>query len=109
MQIGLGNFASIMGISFYRSQDSPRFIFGREACLSMSALEPNIPVTDALELMFVAIGLIVIPLVVFTYIRIDRKRDASEKAALEGGNLMRYTDRELQMMGDRAPDFRYTL
>jgi len=59
--------------------------------------------------MFIGIGFIVIPLVVFTYIRINRKRDASEKATPEGGNPAKYTDRELQMMGDRAPDFRYTL
>ena len=59
--------------------------------------------------MFVAIGLIMIPLVVFSYIRINRKRDASEKAALEDGKPAKYTARELQMMGDRAPDFRYTL
>ena len=59
--------------------------------------------------MFVAIGLIVTPLIVLSYIRINRKRDASEKAALEGGNPVKYTARELQMMGDRAPDFRYTL
>jgi len=59
--------------------------------------------------MFIGIGLIVIPLLVFSYIRINRKRDASEKAALESGGPATYTVRELQMMGDRAPDFRYTL
>ena len=59
--------------------------------------------------MFVAIGFIVIPLVVCSYIRINRKREASQKAALEGGKSAKYTAQELQMMGDRAPDFRYTL
>ena len=110
IQPGIGNFGGLMAINFYRSQDSPRFIFGREACLSISALEPYERfLTDALELMFVAIGLIMIPLVVFSYIRINRKRDASEKAALEDGKPAKYTTQELQMMGDRAPDFRYTL
>jgi len=109
MQMGIGNFGGIMIISFYRSQDSPRFILGREACLSMSAPEPNIPVIDALELMFIGIGFIVIPSIVFSYIGINRKRDSSEKAALEDGMPAKYTPQELQMMGDRAPDFRYTL
>jgi len=41
MLVGFGNFSGVMAISFYRSQDSPRFILGREACLSMSVLEPH--------------------------------------------------------------------
>jgi len=59
--------------------------------------------------MFIGIGFIMTPLLVFSYIRINRKRDASEKAGLESGGPSTYTARELQMMGDRAPDFRYTL
>jgi len=59
--------------------------------------------------MFVGIGFIFVPVAILSYMRINRKRDAAEKAALESGQPMKYTPRELQMMGDRAPDFRYTL
>ena len=64
---------------------------------------------DAIELMFVGIGFIFVPATVLSYVRINRKRDAVEKAALESGQRPKYTTRELQMLGDRAPDFRYTL
>ena len=54
--------------------------------------------------MFVGIGLIMVPFVVLNYIRINRQRDA---VAAAGG--ITYTDKQLREMGDRAPDFRYTL
>ena len=38
---GLGNFAGIIAISCYRLRDSPRFILGREAFLSISVFEPH--------------------------------------------------------------------
>ena len=59
--------------------------------------------------MFVGIGFIFVPVAVLSYVRINRKRDAVEKAALESGLPPKYTAHELQMLGDRAPDFRYTL
>lgn len=59
--------------------------------------------------MFVGIGFVCLPIVLITYIRINRKRDAMEKAALERGETNKYSDQELRMLGDRAPDFRYTL
>ena len=59
--------------------------------------------------MFITIGFIVVPIVVLSYARINAKRDAAEKLALEDGKTAKYTVQEVQMMGDRAPDFRYTL
>lgn len=59
--------------------------------------------------MFVGIGLIVVPITVLTYKRINAKRDQIEKEALEKGEKDKYTPQELRKMGDRAPDFRYTL
>ena len=59
--------------------------------------------------MFVTIGFIVVPIAILSYARINAKRDAAERLALEDGEPAKYTPRELQMMGDRAPDFRYTL
>ena len=58
---------------------------------------------DALELMFVGIGFIVLPITVITYKRINTRRDALVREGVS------YTPEQLRRMGDRAPDFRYTL
>ncbi|KAG0702239.1 hypothetical protein DFH29DRAFT_508189 [Suillus ampliporus] len=92
LQIGIGNFSGAISAVIYRSQDSPRFILGH-----------------ALELMFVGIGLIFLPIVVFLYKRINAQRDAAERLAMEWGEKAQYSDEELRELGDRAPDFRYTL
>jgi hypothetical protein len=57
--------------------------------------------------MFVGIGFIFLPIVVFIYIRINAHRDKLQKEMEEKG--IKYTPEELREMGDRAPDFRYTL
>lgn len=59
--------------------------------------------------MFVGIGLICLPITVLNYKRINNQRDALQKAALERGETHKYSDKELRMLGDRAPDFRYTV
>ena len=59
--------------------------------------------------MFVGIGFVTVPIAVFAYIHINRKRDAVEREALERGESNKYTPQQLREMGDRAPDFRYTL
>ena len=63
--------------------------------------------TDGIELMFVGIGFIVLPIVVLSYKRINARRDAIMKEANEKGT--KFTPEELRRLGDRAPDFRYTL
>jgi len=90
--IGIGTFGGAIAAIIYRSQDSPRFIIGH-----------------AVELMFVGIGLIFLPIVVFLYKRINGQRDAAESLELQRGEKVRYSDQELRELGDRAPDFRYTL
>ncbi|KZV75075.1 MFS general substrate transporter [Peniophora sp. CONT] len=87
VQIGIGNLAGAIASNVYRTQDAPRYILGH-----------------GIMYMFVGIGLVVTPLVVLNYIRINRNRDA---IAAAGG--IHYTDKELREMGDRAPDFRYIL
>ena len=57
--------------------------------------------------MFVGIGFIVLPITVFSYKRINARRDALAKEDNERG--VKYAPEELRRMGDRAPDFRYTL
>ncbi|TFK52770.1 MFS general substrate transporter [Heliocybe sulcata] len=87
LHIGIGNFAGAIASNIYRSQDSPRYLVGH-----------------GVELMFVGIGLVTVPLTVLLYTRINARRD---KVAREGG--VAYSEKELREMGDRAPDFRYTL
>ncbi|KAG5636842.1 hypothetical protein H0H81_006635 [Sphagnurus paluster] len=92
LQIGIGNFSGAIAANIYRTQDAPRYVVGH-----------------ALELMFVGIGFISVPIAVLTYIRINNKRDALQKAAEESGELSKYSEQDIRRMGDRAPDFRYTL
>lgn len=53
--------------------------------------------------MFVGIGFVFVPIIVFIYTRINAKRDRE----MAEGALAKYTPEELREMGDRAPDFRY--
>ncbi|KAJ7242479.1 MFS general substrate transporter [Mycena rebaudengoi] len=92
LHIGIGNFSGAIASNIYRTQDKPRFIIGH-GC----------------ELMFIGIGLISLPIAVVTYRRINSRRDEAARAALERGESNLYTRKELREMGDRAPDFRYTL
>ena len=64
--------------------------------------------TDGIELGLVGMGLIVLPIIVTTYKRVNVRREAIMKEAGESGGL-KYTDDELRKMGDKAPDFRYGL
>ncbi len=57
--------------------------------------------------MFVGIGYITLPIAVIAYKRINSRRDALEKEMEEKG--IKLTPEELRELGDRAPDFRYTL
>jgi hypothetical protein len=59
--------------------------------------------------MFVGIGFIVIPIIIISYVRINKKRDEAQRQALERGETKKYTNKQLRELGDRAPDFRYTL
>ncbi|KAI0340965.1 MFS general substrate transporter [Trametopsis cervina] len=90
LHIGIGNFAGAIASNIYRSQDAPRYILGH-----------------ALELMFVGIGLIALPAVVLLYTRINARRDALEADMAAKG--VKLSDEEIRELGDRAPDFRYTL
>ncbi|KAH9919559.1 MFS general substrate transporter [Fomitopsis serialis] len=90
IQIGIGNFAGAIASNIYLSQDAPRYILGH-----------------AIELMFVGIGLVFLPLTVLAYKWVNKRRDIEQRQLEERG--VKYSDEELRRMGDRAPDFRYTL
>ncbi|KAJ6545291.1 major facilitator superfamily domain-containing protein [Mycena capillaripes] len=91
-QIGIGHFGAAFASNMYRTQDKPRFRVGH-GC----------------EIMFVSIGLISVALTAFISHRVNRRRDEEARAALERGENKLYSDKALREMGDRAPDFRYTL
>ena len=65
------------------------------------------PNTDGLELMFVGIGFVFLPIVVLLYKHINAQRDKLVREMEERGEKL--TPEELRELGDRAPDFRYTL
>ncbi|KAI0771301.1 MFS general substrate transporter [Trametes elegans] len=90
LQISVGNFGAIVSSNVYLAQDAPRYILGH-----------------GIELMFVAIGLIVTPITMFLYKRINAQRDARQEEADE--KVAHYTPEEIRRLGHRAPDFRYTL
>ncbi|KAI5118654.1 hypothetical protein M0805_002574 [Coniferiporia weirii] len=89
LQIGIGNFSGAIAANIYRSIDAPRYIPGH-----------------GLELMFVGIGFITTPITIIVYKRINTRR-AAELART--GGVVQYSIKELHDLGDRAPDFKYTL
>ena len=73
-----------MASNFYRAKDSPTYILGH-----------------ALELGFVAVGLLAVILLRFSYTTINKKRDREGVSTL--------SEAEMSDLGDRAPTFRYVL
>lgn len=63
--------------------------------------------TDGVELMFIGIGFISVPIAVLSYMRINAARDVKQQEMEEQG--VKYSAQELRRLGDRAPDFRYIL
>ncbi|KAI0365414.1 MFS general substrate transporter [Pilatotrama ljubarskyi] len=90
IQAASGQIGGIIASNIYRTQDAPRYVVGH-----------------VVELAVVATGLVVVPSVVVIYMRLNAARDA---------RLREVEDKEtpidpetLRALGDRAPDFRYTL
>ncbi|KAH9919550.1 MFS general substrate transporter [Fomitopsis serialis] len=90
VQIGVGNLASLIVTNIYLSKDAPRYVMGH-----------------ALELMFIGIGLINLCILVALYKWENAKRDKNQRDMEEKG--IEYSAEELRRLGDRAPEFRYTL
>ncbi|RDX52238.1 MFS general substrate transporter [Lentinus brumalis] len=90
MQLGFSSFGGIIASNIYRTQDAPRYILGH-----------------ALEMGFMAIALLLVPLTVVCYMRINRQRETICGEEVEKD--IRWAPEELRRLGDRAPDFRYTL
>jgi len=91
LHIGIGNFSGAIASNIFRTQDKPRFILGH-----------------GIELMFVAIGLIFVPITVATYKRINKRR-AEFMARVAEGSEKKLSSDEIRALGDKAPDFVYTI
>ncbi|KAL0570470.1 hypothetical protein V5O48_011485 [Marasmius crinis-equi] len=88
--IGVGNFSGAIASNVYRDIDKPRFIVGH-----------------GIELMFVGIGLILVPIVATIYHRINNRKAMIIQQEEEQG--IKRSPQEIRAMGDRAPEFTYTL
>ncbi|EIN14719.1 MFS general substrate transporter [Punctularia strigosozonata HHB-11173 SS5] len=86
LHVGIGNFGGVVASNIYRTQDAPKYVLGH-----------------AIELMFVGIGLVVVPVIMLAYMKINQRRARSIT------NVANYSPEQLRALGDRAPSFRYTL
>ncbi|KAF8458761.1 MFS general substrate transporter [Gautieria morchelliformis] len=91
VHVGLGNTSRLIATNVFRTQDAPRYILGY-----------------SVELIFMGIGICCSAVTIILYMRINAHRDLSALAYSEKGGHG-YTTQELRAMGDRAPDFRYTI
>lgn len=94
LQIGVGNLSTAVVYTVYRQADAPRYLLGH-----------------GVELAFVGVGLLVLPVTVAVYTRINGSRQAAlRRRRLRGeGPEGRWTKEEMRMLGDRAAEFKYTL
>ncbi|KAI0325815.1 MFS general substrate transporter [Cubamyces sp. BRFM 1775] len=91
-QVMFANTGGAIACNIYRVQDAPRYLLGH-----------------LVEIGFVSIGLLLLPVVVVTYVRANARRDALQRETEEKGVRVHYTPEQLRSMGNNAPDFRFTL
>ncbi|KAM5545341.1 hypothetical protein V8D89_000954, partial [Ganoderma adspersum] len=89
-QVIFGNTGGAIAGIVFRSQDAPRYIRGH-----------------GVEIGFVSMGLLLMPVLLYLYTRANVRKEAKLRQLDESGE--KYAPEELRRMGDRAPDFRYTL
>ena len=56
---------------------------------------------------FIGMGLVLVPIVILAYTRANIQKEAQVREAEDRGE--EYAPEQLKRLGDRAPDFRYTL
>ncbi|KAI0365415.1 MFS general substrate transporter [Pilatotrama ljubarskyi] len=90
VQLMFGNVGGAIASNIYRIQDAPRYVRGH-----------------AIEIGIGAAGLVLVPLTALVYARINARRAAREctEKALEEP----HSEEAIRRLGDRAPDFMYTL
>ncbi|KIJ16563.1 hypothetical protein PAXINDRAFT_75726 [Paxillus involutus ATCC 200175] len=94
LQIAVGNLGGAVASNIFRTQDAPRYVLGH-----------------GLEIMFLGMGLVALPVTVLVYKWINAQRDL---AALEGEGRHKAQEAgegltEVEFIGDRDPSFRYTV
>ena len=57
--------------------------------------------------MFVGIGFVTLPMAVMVYTKVNSRRGLLEREMVDKG--VKYTPEDIRELGDRAPNFRYTL
>ncbi|KAF9234658.1 MFS general substrate transporter [Melanogaster broomeanus] len=94
LQLAVGNLGGAVASNIFRSQDEPRYLLGH-----------------GLEIMFLSIGLVTLPVIVLVYKRINSRRDREELLKQQSGEKAEPEPEEggAESMGDRAPSFRYTI
>ncbi|EMD35571.1 hypothetical protein CERSUDRAFT_157398 [Gelatoporia subvermispora B] len=106
--IGFANCGGAIASNIYRTQDAPHYRLGRTCTYPTDPVEMHRPVfTDGIELMFVGIGLLVLPVMVVLYRYTNIARAKAQREAEEKG--VTYSANELRTLGDRAYEFKYTL
>ena len=119
IHIGVGNFAGAIASGVYRSKDAPHYTLGRKYyhhsnnhrifLVVFLFINPHLlfNAADSVVIGFICMGIIVTPVTAWVYSRINARRDAQ---ALNGEDALgSYSIDELAGLGDRAPDFRYSL
>ncbi|GAA5903403.1 hypothetical protein JCM5296_005640, partial [Sporobolomyces johnsonii] len=93
-QIGIGNLGALVSSNVYRSQDAPDYHLGHGIVLA-----------------FVGVGFICAPLYALFLHRanVRKEREQAEQDALPDHEKRVYTVQELRDLGDRAPEFVYTI
>lgn len=93
-QIGIGNLGALVSSNVYRTKDSPKYHLGHGVVLG-----------------FVAIGFIFAPLYAFLLKRENtrKEREQGHQDSLPDSEKRVYTVQELRDLGDRAPEFVYTI
>ncbi|KIK90536.1 hypothetical protein PAXRUDRAFT_831621 [Paxillus rubicundulus Ve08.2h10] len=93
LQISAANLGGAAACNIFRSQDAPRYLLGH-----------------GLEIMFITIGLIAIPIIVLTYKRLNGQMDREELLEQQQGyDAESKGDGGASSMSHGAPVFRYTL
>ncbi|KAI0692599.1 MFS general substrate transporter [Cerioporus squamosus] len=88
IQVIFGNSGGAIASNVYRNMDAPQYLLGH-----------------GIEVMLVGIGLVSLPVTVFTYWRINTRKERRLREAEEKG--VKFSPEDLRRLGDRAPDFIY--